>query len=197
MAMSRTVPVVETKRLLLRGWTDADREPYAALNADPEVRRHFPSTLTTAQSDAEIDRMIDLWETRGFCFWAVEVAGQSGCIGMLGLSSPLWTAPFTPCIEIGWRLARSAWGQGLAPEGARAALRWGFDTLHTEEIVSFTTVSNLPSQRVMEKIGMVRDVAGDFEHPAVRADSPMLRHVLYRIPRERLMESLMESADNP
>lgn len=173
----------------MREWRDSDREPYAALNADPEVMRHFPATLTAQQSSEMIDRMRSSWQERGFGLWAVERNDTSELIGFVGLAAPAWDAEFTPCVEVGWRLARRHWGNGFAPEAATAALEWGFAnvTLPHDEIVSFTTVDNANSRRVMEKIGMVRDFDGDFDHPLL-PNWPHRRHVLYRINRRQFTE---------
>jgi RimJ/RimL family protein N-acetyltransferase len=177
-------PTLWTERLQLRGWRDDDKPRYAALNGDPEVMAHFPSTLTPAQSDEMVDRFVAGWEQRGYGLWAVEVRESGRFIGFVGLSSPTWQASFTPCIEVGWRLSRDAWGHGYAPEGARAALAWGFEHLDPPrgEFVSFTTVDNANSRRVMEKLGMRRDPADDFDHPML-PDWAGRRHVLYRIDR--------------
>lgn len=131
-----------------------------------------------------VDRMIDGWRVRGYGLWAVEVAATGRFIGFVGLSSPTWDMPFTPCVEVGWRLAQNAWGNGYAPEAAKAAVAWGFENvdLPRGEIVSFTTVGNTKSRRVMEKIGMSHDVAGDFDHPLL-PDWEGRRHVLYRMAR--------------
>ncbi len=183
---------IETPRLILREWRAGDRAPFAALNRDPEVRRYLGPPLTREQSDDLLDRMTRDLEARGWGLWCVEVrdadapsrqdsGGASPGIGFVGLNVPGFNAPFTPCVEIGWRLARSAWGQGFATEGARAVRDLAFDTLGLHEIVSFTAVSNLRSQRVMQKIGMHRDPADDFDHPNVAPDSPLLRHVMYRL----------------
>ncbi len=178
------IPELRTARVLLRGWRDADRAPYAALNADPVVMEHFPSTLTAEQSDAMIDRMMRHWADHGFGLWAVERLDTTALIGFVGLSAPTFTADFTPCIEVGWRLARSHWGNGFAPEVGRAALDWGFANLAlpNDEIVSFTTVANTKSRRVMEKLGMTHDPQRDFDHPLV-PDWSGCRHVLYCIRR--------------
>lgn len=182
-------PRLTTDRLVLREWRDDDKPPYAALNGDPVVMEHFPSTLTPSQSDEMVDRMAAAWHDRGYGLWAVEVRATGEFIGFVGLSSPSWQAEFTPCIEVGWRLARSAWGHGYAPEAATAALEWGFTELDLpdDEIVSFTTVANTRSQRVMDKIGMRRDPTGDFDHPML-PDWAGRRHVLYRISRRAFHE---------
>jgi RimJ/RimL family protein N-acetyltransferase len=174
---------LRTERLLLRGWRASDRAPYAALNADPLVMEHFPAPLTRAESDAHVDRMVAALDAQGWGLWAVEVPGEADFIGFIGLAVPGFEAPFTPCVEVGWRLVRSAWGQGYAPEGARAALAFAFDDLGLDEVLSFTAVGNAKSRRVMEKIGMTHDPAEDFDHPNVPDGSPIRRHVLYRIRR--------------
>jgi len=171
----------------MRRWTDTDREPFAALNADPEVMEHFPAPLTRAESDAMIDRIEARRTETGFGFWALEVTATGEFIGFAGLSVPRFEAHFTPAVEIGWRLARSAWGRGYATEAARRALRYAFDDLALDEVVSFTSARNLRSRAVMERIGMIRDESGDFDHPMVPEGHPLRRHVLYRIsapPRE-------------
>lgn len=182
-------PEVRTRRLLMRGWRESDRAAYAELNADPEVMRHFPSTLTAQQSTEMIDRMIANWSECGFGLWAVERTDTGELIGFVGLAAPAWEAPFTPCVEVGWRLGRQHWGRGFAPEAATAALEWGFTNvdLPNDEIVSFTTELNVKSQRVMEKIGMIHDPAADFDHPLLPGWYER-RHVLYRIDRRRFAE---------
>jgi ribosomal-protein-alanine N-acetyltransferase len=183
LPMSRT-PVLETPRLRLREWRDGDLESFAAMNADPEVMRHFPSALTREQSDALVERIRSTFAERGFGWWAAEIRESQAFAGFVGLAVPTFPAPFMPCIEIGWRLAREHWGQGYAPEGARAALAHGFGPAGLEEIVSFTAQGNAASRRVMEKLGMARNPDEDFDHPSVEKGSPLRRHVLYRIGRE-------------
>ncbi|MBO4273937.1 GNAT family N-acetyltransferase [Microbispora triticiradicis] len=172
---------IRTDRLVLRRWREDDKEPFAALNADPVVMEHFPATLTREESDALVERAEAAIEERGFGWWAVEVDGEF--IGFTGLSVPAFTAHFTPCVEIGWRLARSAWGHGYATEAARASLEYGFGTLGLTEVVSFTAVPNLRSQAVMRRLGMTRDPGEDFDHPVLPEGHPLRRHVLYRARR--------------
>lgn len=172
-----------TDRLLLRQWRDSDREPFAALNADPAVMEHFPALQTREQSDTLIDRNIPELDGRGWGLWALEVKDTGEFIGFTGLNVPTFEAPFLPGVEIGWRLAKGAWGNGYASEAARAALAYAFGPAGLDEIVSFTATTNLPSQRVMQRIGMVHDEAGDFDHPRVEEGHRLRRHVLYRIDR--------------
>jgi RimJ/RimL family protein N-acetyltransferase len=176
----RPAPTLVTARTRLRPWTDADRAPFAALNADPEVMAYFPSTLSRHESDALVDRIRAAFDAQGFGFWALEVDGGPAFVGFVGLSVPPYPLPFGPCVEIGWRLARTAWGHGYAQEAAREALRFGLEDLALPEIVSFTARSNLRSQRVMQAIGMQPDPAGDFVHPRLPAGHPLAPHVLYR-----------------
>jgi len=167
--------------LRLRRWRPEDLEPFAALNADPEVMEHFPSTLSRQETAEAIGRVEKHFDDRGYGFWAVEVPGQAPFIGFIGLAVVSFESSFTPCVEIGWRLARPWWGQGLATEGARAALAYGFERLSLPEIVSFTVPGNVRSRRVMEKLGM--RYSQDFEHPRIEPCHPLRRHVLYRLPR--------------
>src|ERR1041385_4518980 len=170
-----------TERLLLRRWRPADREPFATMNADPIVMKHFPSTLSREQSDALVERVEATFGQHGFGPWAVEVPNVAPFIGFVGLSVPRFTAHFTPCVEIGWRLAAEHWNKGYASEAARAVVNAGFDVFHLEEIVAFTVPINLPSRRVMEKIGMRHDEADDFDHPSFPDGHALKRHVLYRM----------------
>lgn len=175
---------IRTERLLLRPWRDEDREPFADLNADPEVMRYFQSPLNRAASDRLTDRILEHFERHGFGPWAVELPGAAPFIGFTGLFVPDFDAPFMPCVEVGWRLAREHWGKGYAPEAARAAMRHGFDHGGLEEIVSYTVEDNAASRRVMEKLGMRRNPAEDFEHPKLEPGHPLRPHVLYRISKK-------------
>ena len=168
---------LRTERLLLRRWTEADREPFAAMNADPRVMEHFPAPLTRADSDSFVDRVEAGFAEHGFGLWAVEADGRF--VGFTGLSVPTFAAPFLPAVEVGWRLAAEAWGKGYATEAARAACRDGFERVGLREILSFTATTNLPSIRVMQRLGMRPD--GTFEHPRVPEGSPLRTHVLYRL----------------
>jgi ribosomal-protein-alanine N-acetyltransferase len=181
---SLTAPVLETARLRLRGWRESDLEPFAALNADPLVMEHFPDRLTRAESDAMVAYIGEHFARHGFGPWAVEAPGAADLIGFVGLSIPRFESHFTPCVEIGWRLAREHWGRGYAPEAARAALRFGFEQVGLDQIVSFTVPANLKSRRVMEKLAMRRDPGDDFDHPSLAEGHPLRRHVLYRMSRE-------------
>ncbi|GAB3873351.1 GNAT family N-acetyltransferase [Dactylosporangium cerinum] len=199
--------MLRTSRLVLRRWRDEDRAPFAALNADPEVMRFFPRPLTRAESDMMVDRIKASFDEHGYGLWAVDVvradAGVSGFIGFVGLAWQRFPAHFTPALEIGWRLARHAWGQGYASEAAVAARDFAFRAATADaatdagaatafdevpgagmdEIVSMTTRTNEPSQAVMRRIGMTRDPADDFRHPNLEPDHPLVEHVLYRLRR--------------
>jgi ribosomal-protein-alanine N-acetyltransferase len=171
---------LRTDRLLLRRWRARDREAYAALAADPRVMRHFGTLLTRAESDAHADRIEAHFAAHGFGVWALEVPGVAEFAGFAGLAHADFAAPFNPSIEIAWRLAPELQGRGYASEAARAALRFGFEQLGLVEILAFTTPANLASQRVMERLGIQRDRAGDFAHPALPAGDPLRSHLLYR-----------------
>src|SRR4051794_11515760 len=177
------VAILDTERLVLRGWRPTDREPFAALNADARVMEHFPAPLARDESDALADRIATHLVTKGWGLWAVERRSDAAFIGFAGLAEVTFDAPFGPAIEVGWQLARDAWGFGYATEGARAALRFGFEQLGLEEIVSFTSPRNTRSVRVMERLGMTRDRADDFDHPRVPVGNPLRRHLLYRLRR--------------
>lgn len=175
---------IETPRLLLRQWRKADFAPFAALNADPKAMKYFPAPLSLAESDAMAERCQALIAARGWGLWAVEARHAGSFIGFVGLNSPAYELPFSPCIEIGWRLAFDHWGQGYASEAARAVLHAGFERLRLAEIVSFTALGNLRSQAVMRRIGM-HETPDRFDHPRIPAGHPLRRHCLYRISLEQ------------
>jgi len=176
-------PILTTARLRLRQWREEDLAPFAALNADPQVMEFFPKALTRAESDAVAGRIREHFARHGFGFWAVEVPGVADLVGFVGLAVPSFEAHFTPCVEMGWRLAREHWGHGYATEAAMAALAFGFETLALKEIVAFTVPANIASRRVMGRLGMRRSPADDFEHPALPEGHPLRAHVLYRLRR--------------
>lgn len=178
---------IETTRLRLRQWRESDRAPCAAMNADPEVMEFFAAAQSREVSDASIDAWRSQLAERGWSNWAVEVLSSNVFIGFVGLSVPRRVLPFSPCVEIGWRLARPYWGQGYATEGARAVLRVGFERLGFAEIVSFTSLLNSRSRAVMERIGM-RNVHEDFDYPGYPENHSVRRHCLYRITRAQWSE---------
>ena len=171
----------DTERLVLRRWQLRDREPFAALNADARVMEFFPSCLSREESDAFVDRIEAAFDKLGYGLWAIELKSSGTFIGFTGLALQTFPSHFTPAVEVGWRLAYSAWGHGYASEAAIAALAYGFNAVGLDEIVSMTAATNLRSQRVMQRIGMSRRESDDFVHPNLPADSPLQPHVLYRI----------------
>lgn len=181
--MSNAVELA-TERLRLRSWREADRAPFAALNADPEVMRFFPATLSRAQSDHSIAVWSGELEARGWSNWAVERRADGRFLGFVGITVPRRALPFMPCTEIGWRLGRAHWGQGYATEAAREVLRFAFGVLGLQEVVSYTAALNLPSQAVMRRLGM-SNAGEDFDHPALPEGDPLRPHVLYRLSRPR------------
>lgn len=189
-----TVPLLHTERLVLRGWREDDLEPFAALNADPRVMEFLPAPLSRAESDAMAGRLQEHFARHGFGGWVIEVPGVAAFAGFVGLLIPSYQAHFTPCVEVGWRLAHAHWGRGYATEGARAALKFGFEQLGLEEIVSFTVPANRRSWQVMERLGMRRSPADDFDHPRLPEGHPLRRHVLYRLSRGEWLAAAREGA---
>ena len=187
------LPAAPLEHLILRQWRDSDLEPYAAMNADPEVMRHFPALLTKEETAASLERQRRAIDERGWGLWAVEVDGVFA--GFTGLNVPSFSAHFTPCTEIGWRFRREFWGRGLACRAAREALRFGFESLKLAEIVAFTAAINDRSRRLMERLRFERDAGGDFDHPSIPQGHVLRRHVLYRIrPSSLVPENQLRSA---
>ncbi|VVC77260.1 hypothetical protein AQUSIP_25870 [Aquicella siphonis] len=193
--------IIETERLLLRTWEERDIEPMTRIDQDPRVCEFLPGIGSRSATEAAIRRFMQHYHDHGFSLYAVELkstfsidpsvhkstVGTAGneFIGYIGLLIPSFEAHFTPAVEIGWRLASRHWGQGYATEGAKAVLKYGFDELGLREIVSFTVPANTRSIRVMEKIGMRRDLSGDFRHPRLSLDHPLSLHLLYRIQNDK------------
>ena len=188
VATDQPGPTLQTERLLLRRWRESDRAPFAALNADPEVMRYFRGSLDRAGSDAFVDRIEKGFDELGYGLWAAEVRARNEFIGFVGLARQTYEAPFTPAVEVGWRLARTAWGHGYATEAARVALDFGFTAVGLGEIVSVTTRRNERSQAVMARLGMTRDPADDFDYPLYPEGHPLRPSVLYRLTRQRWLE---------
>jgi RimJ/RimL family protein N-acetyltransferase len=182
-------PRLLTERLLMRGWLARDLPLFAALNADPEVMEHFVDVQSPGVSDQfVVERIASVFADRGFGTWAVDRLDTGEFVGMVGLLTQDFPAHFTPCVEVGWRLARQYWGHGLATEAARRSMEYGFATAGLDEIVSMTAMTNTRSQAVMQRLGMTRDPTEDFDHPRVPAGHRVERHVLYRMPRRRWEE---------
>lgn len=174
---------IETKRLLLRNWTDKDFEDFYALNSDPVVMEYFPKTLVRRESDELAHKARSLIEKNGWGFWACELKGGSDFMGFVGLNSPDYRLPFGPCIEIGWRLAKEYWGYGYATEAGEASLKYAFTQLDVEEVVSFAVTNNTKSIAIMERLGM-SNMHSNFSHPKLPRNSPLSEHVLYKIQNE-------------
>ncbi len=174
-----------TERLILRRWQERDKEAFARINADLRVMEFMPARLGRFESDRLIDRFERHFVAHGFGLYATELRGAGSLVGFIGLSVPGFDAPFMPAVEVGWRLGFEHWGQGLATEGAREVVRFAFEILGLDGLVSFTTPLNLRSRRVMEKLGMTNDPCDDFEHPNLQVGHWLRPHVLYRLSREQ------------
>ncbi len=175
---------LETERLKLRAWQESDLQPFAELNADKDVMHYFPSVLTREQSDNLADKFQHLILDHGWGFWAVELKATGQFIGFTGLNTQPEQFIFSPCVEIGWRFAKQYWHQGYATEAAKACLKFAFETLQLKEVVSFTAVHNTASEHVMQRLGM--QAMFEFNHPALTQESPLSRHILYKIVQKSL-----------
>jgi RimJ/RimL family protein N-acetyltransferase len=172
---------IETNRLGLRNWIESDITPFASMCEDPEVMKHFPSVVSKADATAFVRSYQQHFEEFGFTYFAVEELNGGEFIGFVGIKHQTYESPFTPCVDIGWRLKRSAWGKGYATEAAKACLEFAFESAKLEEIFAMCTNTNAPSESVMKKIGMEK--AGTFEHPAIAANSLLNPCLAYRIGR--------------
>ena len=175
---------IETERLLLRAWRAEDIEPYYQINQDAKVIEYLRGALSLNEAEQFINKTNGHLEQRGYTLWAVELKSTAELLGFIGLNYADWEAAFTPAVEIGWRLGSQYWGKGYATEGARACLDFAFNQVGLDEVVSFTVPMNKKSIAVMERIGMRRDMAGDFCHPKLALDHPLSKHILYRISRD-------------
>ncbi len=178
----------ETKRLILREWRDSDIPAFAAMNQDPKVMEFFPYTLDLDGTKALVERIRQHFKTHGFGLFAVELKSTGEFIGFVGLMTPNFEAHFTPCVEIGWRIAAKYWRQGYATEAARMVLHLAFEKYGLQEVVSFTAAVNLPSIAVMKKIGLLHNPKDDFDHPKLDKTHPLSRHVLYRLTAKELQD---------
>lgn len=176
-------PTIEAARLLLRGWRDEDVEPWVAMNTDPRVTEYLTRNYTREFCESRFSEMREELERRGYGWWVAEIRGGPSFAGVICVCEVPFEAHFTPAREVGWRFAFETWGHGYATEGAKAALGFAFNQLQWDEVVAFTAVSNRRSRRVMERLGMSRDLSGDFDHPLIEAGHPLRRNVLYRIAR--------------
>ncbi len=173
--------MIETPRLVLRSWRDADLEPWYAMNADPRVMEFFPSLYTREDAERTMAKMREYLERDGYGWWVLERKEDASFAGVIALQTVPFEAPFTPATEVGWRLAHAYWGSGYATEGARAALDFAFNERKLDEVVAMTALSNVRSQKVMERLGMTHDPRDDFDHPLIEAGHRLNRHVLYRV----------------
>lgn len=178
---------LETERLILRQWTESDRIAFALLNADTRVMAYLPAVLNRPESDGLADRIEALIARRGWGLWAVELKQNPQFIGFVGLHEPTYDLPFTPCVEIGWRLASAHWGKGYATEAASAALDYAFNILVLNEVYSFTSVVNKKSSAVMQRLNML-DTQKNFDHPILTDNDLLREHVLYKIDRHSYLK---------
>ena len=184
---SQNMFYLKTERVGLRKFVDKDLPAFAAMNANPEVMEFFPETLTAEQCRDYIKRINAKIDEQGFGFWAAELLESKQFIGFVGLTNVSYKTEFTPAVEIGWRLAREFWGKGLVTEAAKDCLKFAFEKIELDEVVSFTTVTNRRSYAVMERLGMI--CVGEFNHPKIESGHPLERHVLYKINRQQFFEA--------
>ena len=187
--MSKSIQL-ETERLKLRQWKNSDLPAFSEMNADPIVMKYFPNTLSEDESNAIANKCKDLISKRSWGFWAVEIEEEKEFIGFVGLHKTSYDLPFTPCVEIGWRLGKKYWGKGYATEAAFEALKFAFEELKLSEVYSFTSVSNMQSWSVMERLNM-QNLKKNFEHPMVPERHPLREHVLYKITAEQWNNKLV------
>ncbi|GHB27204.1 acetyltransferase [Pseudovibrio japonicus] len=180
-------PRIETERLVLRKWEQRDLDGLVEMNADPRVMEFFPDVMPREKSAHMHEFLMEKQEDRGYACPVVEDRVSGRFLGFCGLNIPTYPKPlpFDPCVEVGWRLIPEAWGKGIAQEAAKIWLKFGFETLKLDEIVSFTTETNLRSQKLMQRLGMARNAKDDFDHPMLEPDHPLVRHVLYRLNKDR------------
>lgn len=186
------VYTLETPRLTLRQWRNADYAEFAHMNADPEVMRYFPNLLSVAQSDALTKKFDDLIAQKGWGFWVAERKSDCAFLGLVGLNFAE-DLPVTNCMEVGWRLAKAYWGKGYATEAAAASLHFAFSHLEQDRVAAFTSTVNSPSRRVMLRLGM-KDRKENFLHPRVPEGSPLQEHVHYEIERDEFYKVFQQGA---
>ena len=179
--------VLETERLVLRTFQEDDADTMISINQDKKVMQFFPSAPDEEETIAFIDKVIVHQEQYGFSLYAVEIKKTGEMIGFVGLFTATFKAHFTPATEIGWRLSSKYWNQGYATEAAKAVLDYAFNERKLDEVVSFTSMLNKPSIRIMQKIGLHTSSEDDFDNPNVPADSPLVKHVLYKLKRSEYL----------
>ena len=177
--------IIHTERLELRKWIDSDFMPFAEMNQDAEVMKYFPRTLTDDETATLITKINNHFEKYGFGLFVVEKTATKEFIGFTGFMVPSFKSFFTPCIEIGWRIKKDEWNNGYAMEAAKACLQYGFEKLQFEKVYSFTSKINLKSEKLMQKIGMIKD--GEFDHPDISFDNPLCRHILYKNEKQKII----------
>lgn len=182
--------MIETERLILRGWRDSDVAPFHAMGNDPDVMRYLGPPMTLADAQSAADRQNDFIASHGYCFWAIERKADAQFLGFCGIKPGPEGTPIAGEVEIGWRLRRDAWGKGYAREAAEAAIAWVWANTGATDIAAMTVLANANSWGLMERLGMTRDHAADFDHPAVPDDSPLKRHIVYRIARPVIRRAL-------